>query len=232
MKVKRTLSNYVMVKLDPENNVIKTKSGLVLNIDISFEPEKHMVLLGEVTAIPTHLSYNKNGKYMPWKTEMEIKKGDRVIMYYLAVQNCLAKEQKRYVREGKETSIFISYNNIYAVIRDNKIIPINGYVLVEHVEDPVWINKKKHYEEKNIEIPDLRKLSKTNCTYGKIRYIGKANKEYAHKTLTDGSIDVKEGDVIIMKKVRDIPLEYEYHAKLNNGRKLFRMQRHDILAIL
>lgn len=232
MKVRKTLGNRVMVKLDPENNVIKTKSGLVLNIDVSFEPEKHMVLLGEVTALPTQLTYHKSGKFMPWKTHVEIKLGDRVIMYYLAVQNCLSKERKWHVREGEETWIFITYNNIYAVIRDGKIIPINGYILVEHIEDPVWENKKKYYEEKGIDIPDLRELSKTHCTYGKVVYIGKMNELYSNKSMMDSHIVVKAGDNIIMKKVRDIPLEYEYHTKLHGGRKLFRMQRHDILAIV
>ena len=35
-----------------------------------------------------------------------------------------------------------------------------------------------------------------------------------------------------MKRIRDIPVEYEYHAKMDGGRKLYRMQRHDILAVL
>jgi hypothetical protein len=35
-----------------------------------------------------------------------------------------------------------------------------------------------------------------------------------------------------MKRISDIPAEYEYHAKMDGGRKLYRLQRHSIMAVV
>ena len=48
MKVRQTVGNNVMVKLDPENEFIKTKGGLKLFVDTSHEPEKHIVRIGRL----------------------------------------------------------------------------------------------------------------------------------------------------------------------------------------
>lgn len=226
--MKTMFGNRVMVKLDPENEVIITESGVRLFVDTTFEPEKHVVRVGTVERIPNRL-YNADS---PWRTEMELQIGDRVYMYFLAIQNCLAPERKMYIREGKEVWIFIKYHNIYCVEREGKIIPINGYVLVEPQEDPAWIAQKEKVKALGLDIPDLRGLSKTDVTYGRIAYLGKPNIAYKDDYKNDNNCDIKEGDVVVMKKIRDIPVEYEYHAKIDGGRKLYRIQRHDILATL
>lgn len=220
--------NRVMVKLDPENEFIITPSGTKLFVDTTFEPEKHVVRAGVVERIPRQLYFND----APWTTDMEIKVGDRVYMYFLAIQNCLAPERKQYIREGQTVWIFIKYHNIYCVEREGKIIPINGYILVEPMEDPAWIQQKEKMGKIGLDAPDLRGLSKTDVTYGRIAYLGKPNISYKDDYKRDTECDVKQGDAIIMKKIRDIPVEYEYHAKIDGGRKLYRIQRHDILATL
>jgi len=231
MKAKRMMSNNVMVKMDQENEFIKTPSGIKLFIDTSFEPEKHIVRVGEVVALPKRIITSGTG--LPWETEIELMIGDRVVMYFLAVQNCLAPEKKNYARDGDNVWIFIKYHNIYAAIRDGKIIPINGYILVEPMEDPEWIRQKEQAARADLELPDLRKPSNTDVVYGRIAYIGKPNKSYIDSIYkADKYYDLKEGDEIVMKKIRDIPVEYEYHAKIDGGRKLYRAQRHDILAKL
>lgn len=230
MKARKMMGNNVMVRLDPENDIIITKSGIKFFVDTSFEPEKHIVRIGEVTALPDKLT--KGDGILPWETEMELQAGDRVLMYFLAIQNCLAPEKRNYIRKGKTIWIFIKYHNIYAAIREGKIIPINGYILVEPIEDPEWLRLQKESTEHGLKLPDLRGLSKTNVIYGKIAYIGNPNKSYNDSYKSDEFYDLSAGDRIIMKKIRDIPAEYEYHAKLDNGRKLYRLQRHDILAKL
>ena len=230
MKIGETLGNNVMVKLDPSNDMVETESGFKLYIDTSYEPEKHIVRLGTVIKAPKRL-YNRDfmGE-VPWVTHPQIQDGDRVIMYFLAVQNCLSKEQKKFIREGDDFYIFIRYHNIYAVIRDDKIIPINGYVLVEPVEDPAKVRRKELAAKLDLILPEPKELSKTDCTYGKIAYIGEPNARYNHPQRSDEHYNLNVGDTIIMKRIRDIPLEYELHAKLDGGRKMYRMQRHDILA--
>lgn len=228
MQIRQTLGNNVIVKLDPENEFIQLESGIKLYVDTSFEPEKHVVRIGTVEKVPDKL-YQKDA---PWKTNIEIKEGDRVVMYFLAIQNCLSPEQKKYIRKGNDVWIFIKYHNIYAVIEEGNIRPVNGYVLVEPVEDPEWIREKKLAAMKNLEIPDLREASNTNVTYGKIVYMGKPNESYHDHYKSDMHHDEQVGDTVMMKRIRDIPVEYEYHAKIDGGRKLYRIQRWDILAVL
>jgi len=232
MKAGYPIGNHVVVLLDPENKFIKTKSGIELYVDTSFEPEKHVVRTGTVIEAPTRLIYHHKKPSYPWKTKPELNAGDRVVMYFMAIQNCLAPEQKKYTREGDDVYIFIKYHNIYAIIEEGNIRPINGYVLVEPLEDPAWLEKKERFEKMNLNLPDLRKPSKTEVTYGKIAYMGAPNEIYADDYKSDQFHDEKVGDTIIMKRIRDIPVEYEYHAKMDGGRKLYRMQRHDILAVL
>lgn len=232
MENKTTPSNYVKVLLDPDNDIIETKSGFKIFIDTSFEPEKHATITGTVTAVPKNLIFHVDGNAMPWKTKMELQVGDRVVMYYLAVMNCLASERRFFIRENKRFNIFIAYNNIYAIIRGNNVFPINGFVLVEPQEDPEWIDMQERAKKLNLIIPDLRKPSKTNVTFGKVVYMGEPNERYFDDYKSDKNVNIKVGDVVILKKVRDIPLENEYHAKAAGGRKLYRLQRHDILAVI
>jgi hypothetical protein len=104
-------------------------------------------------------------------------------------------------------------------------------MLVEPVEDPEWIRKKEKAAKVGLEIPDMREPNNTDVVYGKIAYIGKPNKSYIDNLYKDDNYyDLEEGDEVIMKRIRDIPVEYEYHAKIDGGRKLYRAQRHDVLA--
>lgn len=230
MKLKNTVGNTVMVLLDPDNDHIELKSGGKLHLDTSFEPEKHIVRIGTVKSVPKSLVYVREGGDTPWKTKMELEVGDKVVMYFLAVQNCLIPEKRAFIKNEEGTTIFIQYKNIYATIRNGNIIPVNGYVLVEPIEDPEWERKVNKAKELGLELVDNRKPSNTNVCYGRIAYMGEKNEEYFDLEKSDEGYSAKVGDVIVMKKIRDIPIEYEYHTKM--GRKLYRVQRPDILAVL
>lgn len=228
MKVKQTMGNHIMVKLDQENNVIKTPSGFTLYIDTTFEPEKHTVVTGTVEAIPKSL-YPRD---LPWITQNELQVGDKVAMYYMAVMNCLSKERKKFIKEFRQTFIFIAYSNIYAAVRDGKIIPINGYILAEPIPDPFFEKKKQEYLDKGIELVELETKKNKEVCFARAVHVGKPNFGYKDPNQSDYFIEVSPGDELILKRLRDIPIEYEYHAKLDGGRKLYRIQRHDILAVL
>jgi hypothetical protein len=269
MRAIKPTSNRVYVKLDTPNDHIERVKGARIEIDTTYQPEKHITRTGTVIGVPESLVYYKthtpepekakmyDERYMeefarnnpprsygglPWKTEMELQVGDRVVMYFLAVDNCM--KQGAYEKEyefyngimnmdKKEEFIYVKYQNIYAVIRDEKVIPINGYVLVEPITNPVQEQREKEAEAKKIKLVSDDKPSNTNAVYGRIVYIGKPNIEYREKYMSDeGYDDLKEGDEVIMKKISDIPMEYEYHAKVDGGRKLFRVQRHDIIATI
>jgi len=231
MKQKQTFGNHVMVRLDKDHTSIKFKDGSDFYIDTSYEPDKHRSVIGEVVGLPSKLQYTgKPNIGMPWKTSMEVKIGDTVILYYLAVANCFRPESPKAIVDGEDRSIFITYQNIYAVVRDGKVIPVNGYCLVEPIEDPVWASLKKRMTDVGLVPFREEKKSMKDVVYGKVKYTGIPNEDYVDGH-SDNGVDVKPGDIIVMKRISDIPLEYDMHAKLDGGVKYWRVQRRYILGV-
>ncbi len=226
MDRKKTLNNLVLIKLDPENTMVR---GLF--IDTSYNPEMHCTVEGEVYGVPSHLQYTgKANLGMPWLCDMELRYGDKVIIYYLSVVNALNKKDPRCVYEGEDRFVLIPYDRIYAVVREGRLIPINGYVLTESVEDPAITAEKARMEKIGMKFVMLRKNSITNVVYSRVKYLGNPNRRYTEDDHTDEGVDIAVGDIIISKKVSDIPMQYELHMKVNDGVKLFRIQRRNVFA--
>ena len=233
MEYKTTLNNYILVKLDPENTSIKLKSGFQLYIDTSFDPEKHQVVTGTVYGIPSHLEYTgEANKGLPWLTDMEVKLGDKVVVYYLAIVNALKPEQQRYFFEGGDKYVLITYNNIFTVFGDGFVRPVNGYCLIEPCADPFLEKTKERLKKLNLEWVKLDTKSNTNVTFGIVRYMGKPNREYVDDGASDDGVDVKIGDTVVLRKVSDIPLQFNLHAKIDEGKLYYRCQRRKILAVI
>jgi hypothetical protein len=231
MKPKRTFGNNVLIKLDPENEKIKFASGVELFIDPKFEPEKHVTVTGIVYGLPSHLSYTgKPNIGMPWKTEIELRLGDYIVFYYMAVINALSPETKKAFVENSDRFVFIQYQNIYAIIRDGNLIPINGFCLVEPVENPVKKNLRLRHEALNLIYIDPEKNSKISVVYGLVQYVGIPNQAYIENEKSDIGVDISVGDTIFMKRITDIPLEYEYHMNFTKGKQYWRVQRHQIMG--
>jgi hypothetical protein len=231
MNPKRTFGNHILIKLDPENNFFKLQNGTTLYIDTSFEPEKHATVTGEVFGVPSRLTYTgKPNIGMPWKTPMEIMCGDRAVIYYLSVVNAFRKEMFKAIIEGEDKYVLIQYQNIFAIVRYGKIIPVNGYCLVEPIENPEWIALQERMAKSNLVPVNPKEKSVTSVVYGKVRYCGIPNEEYVDKH-TDSGVDVKPGDIVVMKRISDLPLEYDLHAKIDSGKKYWRVQRRNILGV-
>ena len=229
----KTAGNHVMIELDPENDHIKMKEGGMLYIDTSFEPDKHVTIIGTIKAVPTNLRFDSNNpSLMPWDTNMELEVGDRVIAHYLSIMNSLRPEMRKYWMQDGKRLVFIEYRSIYCIIRDEKIIPINGYILVEPIPDRYIESLKERADTAGLLLAGMNEKNNKRVVYGKVVYIGKPNKRYFDKIYTDEGITIKVGDEVVMRRISDIPVEYEYHAKLDNGRKLYRAQRKDILGIV
>ncbi|MCK4823444.1 hypothetical protein KA005_47270 [bacterium] len=229
----RTVGNNVMVELDPENDHIKMKDGGQLYVDTTFEPEKHVTVTGTVKAIPSHLRFNPNDpNMMPWETDMELQIGDRVIMHYLAVVNCFRKEIKKYWAEKGRRFVFIQYRSVYCMIRNGDIIPINGYCLVEPIPDRYIQSLHERADTAGLILAGMNEKNNKRVVYGKVAYTGKPNKRYFDTIYTDNEVNISPGDEVVMRKISDIPAEYEYHAKMDGGRKLYRVQRRDIFGIV
>lgn len=229
----RSAGNHVMVELDPENDHIKMKDGGQLYLDTSYEPDKHVTVLGTVKAVPTNLHFDpENPSYMPWDTVMELREGDRVIMHYLAVMNAFRPEIKKYLVQDGKRLIFVQYRSIFCMIRNEKIIPINGYCLIEPMPDRYIERLKERADTAGLILAGMNEKNNKRVVYGTVAYTGIPNKRYFDKIYTDNGVEVSQGDEVVMRKISDLPTEYEYHAKLDNGRKLYRVQRHDIFGIV
>jgi hypothetical protein len=231
MDRKRTFNNLVMIKLDPENKSIKLRNGYELYVDTSFDTEKHTTVTGEIYGLPSRLLYTgeaNNG--MPWETPLEIKYGDNVICYYLSIVNALKPEQRRYVLEGQDRYVWIPYQTIYAVVREGKILPVNGYVLIEPAKNPMIEAQRERMKKMGLELVKLNDTTKDQANYGIVRYISTPNRQYVDEGVTDEGVDIAVGDIVVIKKTNDIPLQYELHQKVNEGKKLWRCQRRNILA--
>ena len=233
MDYRQTLNDYVLVKLDPDNTSIKLKSGHELYIDTSYDAEKHAPVTGQVWGLPSHLSYTgEANKGMPWLTDMEVKLGDKVVVYYLSIINALKKEQQRYFFEGGDKYVLITYNNIFTVYGDGFVRPVNGYCLIEPCSDPFLEKTKERLKKLNLEWVKLDTKSNTNVTFGIVRYMGKPNREYVDDGASDDGVDVKIGDTVVLRKVSDIPLQFNLHAKIDEGKLYYRCQRRKILAVI
>jgi co-chaperonin GroES (HSP10) len=231
MERRRTFNNMVIIKLDKSNDSIKLGNNFTLYVDTSFDMEKHATVTGEVYGLPSHLQWTGKANIgMPWQTNMEIKYGDKVIFYYLSVINALKKEEMRYIFEGEDRYIFIKYENIYAVYGDGFVKPVNGYCLIEPCANPVIEEQRARMKAIGMQLIADDKPSKTHVVFGKVKYISEPNRQYVDEGMTDEGCDIKPGDTVVLRRTHDIPLQYDLHAKIDNGAKYWRVQRRNILA--
>lgn len=232
MQHKQTFGNFVMIRLDKDNDLIKLKNGTELYIDTSYEAEKHATVTGIVYGLPKRLSYTGIPNIgMPWKTPLELKIGDRVVIYYLAVVNALRPEMMRAVVEDGQKYIWTQYQNIFAAVRDGMIVPINGYCLIEPCDSPEIADQDKRMEKVGLTMYRSDKKSLTGVVYGKVKYLGRPNEAYVDGH-TDEGVAINPGDTVVMKKISDLPLEYDLHANIDGGKKYWRVQRRYIFAKL
>lgn len=227
METKRTLNNLVMIRLDKENDTVK---GLF--VDTTFEPERHTTVTGVIWGLPSHLQYTgQPNRGMPWETPLEAKIGDGVICYYLSIVNALKPKESRCIIEDGERFVLIPYQFIYALIRDGKIISINGYCLIEPCENPEVTRQREVMKKIGLEMVEpTDKRNSNEVIFGRVKYTSVPNRQYVDETSSDKGVDIAVGDVVVIRKTNDIPLQYSLHQKVNDGVKLFRVQRRNVMA--
>jgi hypothetical protein len=226
MEHRKTFNNNILIKLDKENDTV---NGLF--VDTTFDPDRHATVTGIIWGLPSHLYYSgEPNKGMPWKTQLEAKIGDGVIVYYLSIINALKPKEGRYIVENGERYVLIPYQFLYALVRDGSIIPINGYVLIEGIEDPSITREKERMAKMNMELIVLERRINNNVVFGRVKYIGIPNREYVDYGQSDRGVDVAVDDAVVIRKTNDVPLQYELHQQVNQGVKLFRVQRRNLLA--
>lgn len=208
------------------------------------EPSKHFTVRGTVLQVPDRLFHAKkhtrpllkkdgyaitkfrqfaNNRSLEYGTEMELQVGDEVVFQYTNNQSCI--EDGLYWYMGQENpALFVSYDQIYMIIRDGKQILPNGWVWVEPI---TWTRKDAVSESGEV----IGAVGKAKVSVGIVRNFGVPNTAYLYEDWVDAD-DLKIGDTVVFKKTASVSAEWYCHNTLNEGKlPYYVMQRHDIYAI-
>jgi hypothetical protein len=157
--------NYVIIRVPRTREelitgIYKNRDGTLYISDYTHnkvnQSGAHKCQYGTVIDVGELWYERENTRSMTWQTTNEIQVGDLAVYYF----NDDAWNAGRYLLEGEDVYFFIKYQNIYFVIRDEKYIPVNGYVLVS----PIYVPQPKLMDYK-------KEISKT---YGVVKHIGAA----------------------------------------------------------
>jgi co-chaperonin GroES (HSP10) len=185
---------------------------------------------------------------MDWDTDVEVLSGDEVIIHYNAYVTAFGDDKRAFEFDGEEY-FFVKYDQIFVakrrwtateekvawdVWKDSKsidktfcedncivlkgkeiwsVIMLNGFVLVQPVE--------KELKSSTIILPD--QLIKSDKKKVRVSYNGENNKSYITDVYCD--VDVRAGDVVIVDKNIDIPLEPTEHLTFNGSEEYWRVQK-------
>lgn len=254
----KPIYNHCLLKVSVDNSQIKFKDGTTLLLDTSFTPNQHASVICEVAEVPDRLVFGKDVRgTMRWRTQMELRKGDTVIVSFLAIAQAFRQGEKMTVEHEGETYFFCHYENCLVglrkwnerdtnlffgvnnpktvsyeelaknniVLRDEDIytvIPLNGQIICEP--------KEKEFKTSLI-LPESVNLKMRDKKTVICRFVGSPNTDYLHEVYCD-STEIKSGDVLIVDKETDTPLENESHRTLLGDRELWRIPNHLVHGIL
>jgi hypothetical protein len=261
----KLLNNNVLLKVKKYNDKVELKGGTILAIDTSFEPEKHANIVCEVVATPERLVFgysterNQRGNLIPkpnsmdWKTTMELRKGDEVIIHFNAYKSAFEEAGKVVEVDGEE-HFFCGYDRIFLAKRKWKDVEIELFKELNHGKDisvdamemlGVTVDKdmnvwniimlngymlvepiEKEVTSKFLEIP--KSIGNTDKKKVKVCYNGSDNEGYLIDVYEEAR-GLKWHDEIIIDKHCDIPLEY--HETLNNKR-YWRVQKNLVQGVV
>lgn len=220
----KILFNQVLIRPDREENDMIKMGDTELKLVTAYDEFKHKVVTGTVVQLPESLIFNRRKGYLCQKfdTEIELQVGDRIIFHYLAVHAAKKQYDPYLLKDVPKDHTLIPYDQIFVAIRGTEVIPINGYLLVEPVDEEV---------KTNLEIPDSAKKKAT--VRGIIRYMGKPVNGYRDfPDVGPDTDEVKVGDEVFYRACNCVPLEYALHQTLDRGKILYRMQRNDLIGVV
>ena len=210
----RPINNTVLISPSRGNDEWLGASGVKLAIDTSWEEGRHANTRGMVVAVPPELRYSRKSRQtsLLYKTYMEILVGDVVIYNYM--NSIKGEDTGRLLADG---NILVRYDEIYCAIRGDKVVMLNGFLLVEADEEP------KHR---------LAVFFRKSETRGVVMRCGSLVGDYLDFPGDGDKDEISVGDSIIFDSSDALVLEYEMHQTLLQGKKIYRMQRRDVLAKL
>jgi hypothetical protein len=221
----KVMNNYVLVKPNMDTDTIDLGDKKDFHIDTTFEVQRHAPTEGEVIEVPEKLLFNMKPQRtsVEFDVDMELKKGDKVYFHYLTHENCASEGRLLHDKEGN-VMFLVPYDQIFVSVRDEEIIPINGWLLVEPVIGDI-------VKSDTIEIPDTLK-NKGSLKFAKVVHISTPIRKYRRFPQEADCNTVKPGDIIAYSKNADLPVQYAYYNSLESKKQYRRMQRRDTFAII
>lgn len=219
----KLLNSYVLIK--PYLDTSIELAGKKFEIDTTYEIEKHAPTEGEVMAVPDRLVFNMEPRKrsVDFDVDMELKVGDKVYFHYLTRDNCI--RDGRVVYDDDDNPMYmVEYDQIFTAVREDDIVPINGWNLVELLEGDI-------VKSDVLEIPDALK-NKGSVKFAKVAHMASPVRRYKRFPQESDCDTISEGDVVAYSKNSDIPVQYAYYNTLGKKKKFRRMQRRDIFAII
>ena len=217
----RTVNNRVLCKR-VSKNIEKPIRG------IYYPPEYHqnqelvqnVDRVYEVIVVPRKLSP------VYWETTVDIEPGDVVWVTPLDALNAPEVQDEN----GDEYRL-LSYDELIVAKRGEKVIPLNGNVLMVNMytKTIIGIDSSLVPIQENAIVWELAEIA----------YKGKQNKSYVNSGDSDRGVNVKKGDIVVL----DLPnknestmgrkyIEEDMFARFHKDKRFFYEQRPSIMAII
>jgi co-chaperonin GroES (HSP10) len=264
----KPLNNNVLLKVTQSNAKIRLSESTELYVPWGNEAERHSDVVCEVVAVPDRLRYKvkertPRGQGVPeegsmeWKTEMELRVGDSVIIHYMAFVSSIKKGDKIVEIEGVQ-HFFCPYDLI--ILAKRKWTPTETDAFWKQYDQSTtkyitqeWMNQKsividgkdiynvimlngnilvnpveKEIKSTKLILPDS--LTKTNKKLVKACYVGSNNQEYMNGVYADA--DVEPNDTLIIDKDCNVLLQPEEHRTFNGKQEYWWFSKALVHAII
>ena len=161
------IGQRVVVKVEKKyNDTIELSNGNKLYLDVTYNPEQHVVICGEVVATPnTKWCKRTDGHYI----RQELNIGDKIYFNYLTVGN----ENKI---NDEDNCYMLNLEMVFCYVRNGKITATSNHVLVQP--------KPKEKKIGSIYVPE----SGNDEINGILRYIGTPKKNFEKPDVVPGCL--------------------------------------------
>lgn len=192
-------NNRVIVELSSVmHDKVKTKTGIELFVDNSYQIGQHAVRSGKIAKVPKKLVFwdedDINGLY--WKTTMEVKVGDEVWFYGMSAHS------GEKIKCNDKLYVIMNYADLYVAKRNGVVVCLNGNVLLK----PLFKTEKALSFEKQYIDPD----------FAEIAYIGSCNTEYEAEYRADDE-NLKSGMRVCISGIVTRRLEMEPYLNFDGS---------------
>lgn len=209
----RPINNKVILRVDYDPEEEKTEAGIYKGSGW-WDSTGHLVRYGEVVSVCDKLfEREEDGFGVEWGTEVEVQVGDTVYMSKMESYNA-----PLFKKDGKIYFV-VDYSELVLRIRDGVVYPLNGYLIVEKVEETAKANGL---------ILDFSKHQ--NKKKGIVREVGSKLRYYFPKSSNIVDAEVEKHDLVLFSLSGFTTLEDSRYAKLDKN--LGYIQRRWVIAKL